>query len=149
MWLGASLGSSASGSSATSDFFLNVSNFRQQSLCPASYTARGLRREGVQMTIVSYANLIYKVARIPRMTCLTCGDIMPLILIDPVPIAPSFDTCNRRGMAMQQSIAAVSLIIGAIETSHSMTPVHSKIRIGSDLRGFECSPVNAEAAISP
>jgi len=48
-----------------------------------------------------------------------------------------------------RSIAAGSLIIGAIETSHSMIPVHSKIRIGSDLHGFECSPVNAEVAISP
>jgi len=57
------------------------------------------------MTIVSYANLIYKVARIPRMTCLTCGDIMPLILIDPLPIAPSFDirTFHCKACDVQES----------------------------------------------
>ena len=36
------------------------------------------------MPLQSYPNLIFKVTSIPRITCLTCGDEMPLDYIESV-----------------------------------------------------------------
>jgi hypothetical protein len=36
------------------------------------------------MTLVAFPNLIFHAATMPRITCLTCGDVMFMSLIEPI-----------------------------------------------------------------
>ena len=47
-------------------------------------TQVGAFTQGIIMTLVAFPNLIYRADHMPRLTCMTCGGMMFLSLIEPV-----------------------------------------------------------------
>lgn len=43
------------------------------------------------MPMIAYPNLMFMANNMPRLTCMTCGDQMTLILIEPLPQTKGFD----------------------------------------------------------
>ena len=43
------------------------------------------------MSIVSYPNLVFSINNMPKLTCMTCGEPMMLILVEDMPRSTDFD----------------------------------------------------------